>query len=115
MNAEILIKRNKQFVLDVLSLCKQLPNTKEADIMSRQLIRSASSTAANYRAACRARSKAEFVAKLGIVVEEIDESNFWLDLIIDSGINKSPSVKELLEESLELLKIYSSSRKSAKN
>ncbi len=64
--------------------------------------------------ACRARSDAEFFAKISIVVEEIDESNFWLDILIDSGISDNAQTKELLDESLDLLKIYSASRKTAK-
>ena len=115
MNSDQLISRNKQFVLSVIQLVRSLPKSNEAQIMGKQLLRSATSTAANYRAACRSRSKAEFLAKLSIVVEEIDESNFWIDLLIDSKITNGQEAKNLLNESLELIKIYSSSRKSARS
>ena len=115
MNSEILKERNKKFVLGVLALYKTLPKTSDAQIIGKQLVKAATSTAANYRAACRARSDAEFFAKISIVVEEIDESNFWLDILISSGISDNALTKELLDESLELLKIYSASRKTVKH
>ena len=115
MNAEILKARNKQFVLDVITLCRSIPKSNVSEIILKQLIRSATSTAANYRAVCRARSDAEFFAKLSIVVEEIDESNFWIDILIDADISNNSKTKTLLNESLELLKIYASSRKTAKH
>ena len=114
MDAETLIARNKRFVLDILLLYKSLPKSSDAQIVGRQLVRSSTSTAANYRAVCRARSDAEFFAKLNIVVEEIDESNFWLDILVDSGISDNAMTKTLLDESLELLKIYAASKKTAK-
>jgi len=114
MDAETLIARNKSFVLDILILYKSLPKSSDEQIIGRQLVRSSTSTAANYRAVCRARSDAEFLAKLNIVVEEIDESNFWLDILIDSGISDHAQTKKLLDESLELLKIYSASKKTTK-
>ena len=74
-------KRTKQFSLRIFKLSKAMPRTMESQVISRQIIRSASSVAANYRAACRGRSRAEFIAKLGIVEEESDETVFWLDSI----------------------------------
>jgi four helix bundle protein len=88
-----------------------MPNTLPAQVMARQLIRSATSVAANYRAVCRSRSRAEFIAKMSIVVEEADETLFWLELINESKISApDPS---LLDEAGEILSIMASSRKSA--
>jgi four helix bundle protein len=86
--AEVLKFRTKQFAVMVITFCRTLPKDEEFSIIKKQLIRSATSTAANYRAVCRARSDAEFFAKLSIVVEEADETLFWLELINDLGINK---------------------------
>lgn len=81
--------------------------------MDRQLLRSASSAAANYRATCRARSKAEFYAKLSIVIEEMDETLFWLELLEESGIHKSTSLKTIKDEAEILVRILSKARKTA--
>src|SRR5262245_66694323 len=78
--------RTKQFALRVMKLIDALPRTIQGHAIAKQIIRSATSVAANYRAACRARSRAEFIAKIGVVGEEADESCFWLELIIDSGL-----------------------------
>lgn len=82
--ADELKGRSKRFALAIIKLFRDLPRTEEARILGRQLLRSGTSVAANYRAVCRARSKAEFIAKLGVVVEEIDETVFWIELI--SGV-----------------------------
>ncbi len=84
--ATVLKDRTKAFALRILKLCRSLPKTDEARTIGRQLLRSGTSVAANYRAVCRARSKAEFVAKIGVVVEEADETAFWLELLVDAGI-----------------------------
>jgi four helix bundle protein len=86
----------------------------EAQVMGKQLLRSGTSVAANYRAACRARSKAEFVSKIGIVLEEVDESVLWIELLIDAGILKKTRLDELLSESRQLTAIFTASRKTAK-
>ena len=106
--------RTKAFALRSIRLYQQLPKTGEASILGKQYLRAATSTAANYRAACRARSKAEFVAKLGIVVEEADESVFWLELLTESDILKSNATEAALKEANEIMRIASSSRKTAK-
>jgi len=94
---------------------KSLPKTIEGRVIGNQLIRSGTSVGANYRAACRARSKAEFIAKLGVVIEEADESAFWLEIIIESNLLKKELVKPLLNETNEIIAIMVSSAKSAKS
>lgn len=84
--AEAFKSRTKKFVVDNINFFKTLPKTEEAKIIGRQLLRSSSSVGANYRAACRARSQAEFHAKLSIVVEEADESVFWMEVLIEAKI-----------------------------
>jgi len=106
--------RLKKFVLELIKFCQELPHTSEATIIKNQVLRSGSSVYANYRAACRARSKAEFFSKLSIVVEEADETEMWLDLLIDSKISDTSEVKRLHKESLEILKIMASARKNIK-
>jgi four helix bundle protein len=110
----VLRDRTKRFALRVLKLCDSLPKTEAARTISRQLLRSGTSVAANYRAVGRARSRAEFVAKMGVVVEEADESVFWLDLLVDSGIISKPRLDELTVEANELVAIFVASQKTAR-
>src|SRR5438552_13613834 len=105
--------RTKQFALRVLRLVAALPRTTEGRALGSQLVRSGTSVAANYRAACRARSKAEFIAKLGTVEEEADESAFWLELIIDSALISENKVRPLLNEASEIVAMIASSKKTA--
>jgi four helix bundle protein len=105
--------RTKEFALRVIRLVDALPNTVKGRAIANQIMRSATSVAANYRAACRARSRAEFIAKIGVVEEEADETAFWLELIIDSRIRSEKQLKPLLKEAGELVAIMASSRKSA--
>ena len=105
--------RTKEFALRVIRLVDALPNTVKGRAIANQIMRSATSVAANYRAACRARSRAEFIAKIGVVEEEADETAFWLELIIDSNIRSEKQVEPLLKEAGELVAIMASSRKSA--
>lgn len=107
--------RTKKFAVDVIAYCKSLPKSDEAFIIKKQLIRSATSVAANYRAVCRARSDAEFFSKLSIVVEEADESAFWIEIIKDADISVSKETTNLLKEATEILKIVSKSRKTLKD
>jgi len=100
-NEEELKMRTKQFALRVIRLCESLPKTATGAILGKQLLRSATSVGANYRAACRGRSKAEFIAKLGIVEEEADESLFWLELIAESGLLPAGRLAGLLREADE--------------
>jgi four helix bundle protein len=106
--------RTKEFALRVVTLFRALPQNEESRILGKQVLRSGTSLAANYRAACRARSKAEFVAKIGVAVEEADETVFWLELLGDAGIFPKERLQDLLGESNELLAILSASRRTAK-
>jgi four helix bundle protein len=105
--------RTKHFALRVMKLVDALPRTIQGRATANQIIRSATSVAANYRAACRARSRAEFIAKIGVVEEEADETAFWLELIIDLGLLKDAKIRPLLTEAGELVAIMAASRKSA--
>ena len=113
MNSDDLKKHTKQFALRVLKLVAALPDNVRGRIVGGQLARSGTSVGSNYRAACRARSKREFIAKIGIVEEEADESAFWMEVITEDGLLKLPLVQPLLDEANELAKIMASSRKSA--
>ena len=108
-------KRTKTFALRVMKLVEALPETSVGRTIGTQLVRSATSVGANYRAACRGRSKPEFVAKLGIVVEEADECGYWLELIIDSELLKKALVEPLLIEANELTAIMVASHKTAQS
>ncbi|HET9792702.1 MAG TPA: four helix bundle protein [Candidatus Angelobacter sp.] len=112
--SEQLRDRTKAFALRIVKLFQSLPLRTEAQVMGKQLLRSGTSVAANYRAACRARSKAEFVAKIGVVLEEVDESVLWIELLIDSGVLKKERLDELLNESRQLTAIFTASRRTAK-
>jgi len=106
--------RTKAFALRVFRMSQALPRTREANVIMQQLLRSSTSIAANYRAAGRARSKPEFISKLGVVVEETDETVFWLEFLADSGIVQATKLRELLNEANQLLLIFSASRSTAK-
>ena len=106
--------RTKRFAVDVIRLCCELPPTLDGRRLGQQLIDSGTSTAANYRAACRARSRAEFIAKLGTVLEEADESLFWLELMIDANLVTRPRAERLLKEADELTAIFTTSAKTAR-
>jgi len=113
MTERELLQRTKQFALRIFKLVDALPRTIQGRAVAAQLIRSGTSVAANYRAACRARSKPEFVAKLGVVEEEADESAFWLELIIETDLLSAAKVKPLLVEAGEIVAIMASSKKTA--
>jgi len=113
MRPDDLKKRTKTFALRVLKLGAALPKSLSGKTIGGQLVRAGTSVGANYRAACRARSKLEFIAKIGIVEEEADESAFWMELIIESELLKPQLVQSLLIEANELAKIMANSRKSA--
>jgi four helix bundle protein len=107
--------RTKSFALDIIRLCRTLPNNSEGWVIGKQLLRCGTSVAANYRAAGRARSQAEFVAKIGIVVEEADESVFWLELLQAAGTVSSKALIDLKKEAEELVAIFSASYRTAKS
>src|SRR5579863_3480880 len=97
-----------------IRLCQSLPRSQASTVITRQLLRSATSVGANYRAVCRARSKSDFVAKMGIVLEEADESAYWIELLIAANKTKSSQSVELLSEANELVAIATSSIKTAR-
>lgn len=105
-------KRTKLYVVRSTKLFQSLPKTEEARIFGKQFLRSASSMAANYRAACRARSKAEFFAKLSITIGEADETLFWLEILVETAIMPESRLKELMQEAEEILKVLSKARKN---
>jgi four helix bundle protein len=113
MTERELLDRTKKFALRVFKLVGALPRTIQGKAVAAQLIRSGTSVAANYRAACRARSKPEFIAKLGVVEEEADESAFWLELIIERDLLRAGNVKPLLTQAGEIVAIMASSKKTA--
>jgi four helix bundle protein len=113
MDSDDLKKRTKQFALRVLKLVAALPNTLEGRTIGGQLVRAGTAVGANYRASCRSRSKLEFVARIGVVEEEADESAYWMELIIESQLLKQQQAEPLLTEAGELARIMASSRISA--
>ena len=114
MNEIQLKNRTKEFAKNIIKLCRKLPNNREGRLIGDQLFRSGTSVAANYRAACRGRSKAEFVSKLAIVEEEADESMLWLELIKEMRISGESLVDDLIKESDEIVAIAVSSIKTTK-
>jgi len=107
--------RTKTFALRIIRMAEVLPKTRSANIIANQILRSSTSMAANYRAVGRARSKAEFIAKIGVVLEEADETVFWLEMLADSGIVSLEKLKSLEQEANELMLIFSASRRTAKS
>lgn len=112
--SEQLRSRTKQFAIRIVRLFRSLPKTEEAKIIGKQALRSGTSVAANYRAVCKARSKAEFIARIGVVVEEADETVFWLELLVETGILSQTRMNGLLTEANELLAIFAASQRTAK-
>ena len=106
--------RTKDFALRIIKMYTKLPKTSEAQVMGKQVLRSGTSVAANYREACRGRSKAEFKAKMGIVEQELDETELWLELLVESGTVPADKMKDLLCETDELLRIVVSSINTTK-
>ena len=115
MTSDELKTRTKRFALSVIRLGEVLPKSKVSDIIYGQLVRAATSIGANYRAACRARSHADFISKIGIVEEESDETQYWLELLADSDILKREKLSPLIMEADELTRIFTSSGKTAKS
>jgi len=106
--------RTRKFAVDILNFVDRLPNRRSANIIGNQLGRSASSVASNYRAACRARSHNEFIAKIGIVEEEADESVFWLDIAPDTMNAPKEIIDPLRNEARQLTAIFTATNKTAK-
>ena len=105
MDQHLMKKRTKDFALRILKVVTALPQTTEAKVIAYQLAKSGTSVGANYRAACRARSNKEFTAKMGVVLEEADETAFWLELITESNILSKSKIEPLLKEANELCAI----------
>jgi four helix bundle protein len=104
--------RTKEFALRIVRLYKTLPNGTAAQVLGKQLLRCGTSVGANYRAACRSRSRAEFVSRLAVVVEEADESMYWMELLVDGGIIKAGKLEPLQNEAKELTAIFTATRQS---
>ena len=113
MDKKELLARTKSFALRSLKLVDHLPRTMSGRAIGNQFVRSATSVGANYRAACRSRSSAEFAAKLGVVAEEADESVYWLELISESKLLPDLKVRDLLTEANELTAIFTSARRTS--
>ena len=114
MNPEDFKKRTKAFAVRVMKLAAALPDGKIADTISRQLLRCATSVGANCRAACRAKSDADFIAKMSIVEEEADKSLYWMELLIESKTMKSERLRDLLDEATQILAMTVASIKTVK-
>ncbi|HEX7283317.1 MAG TPA: four helix bundle protein [Vicinamibacterales bacterium] len=106
--------RTKRFAVEVIKLCRDLPATIEGRVIAGQLVRAGTSVAANYRSACRGRSRAEFIAKLGVVLEESDESLLWLEVIVDANVLPQSRVDRVLREADELTAIFTTAIKTAR-
>ena len=115
MKHENLQTRTKQFALQVIKFCEALPKDETSRILGRQLLRSGTSVGANYRAACRAKSKSDFISKMGTVLEEADESGYWIELLQEAGKVPVHATKEPLQESKELVAIAVSSINTARH
>ena len=111
---EELRDRTKIFALRVIRLFRSLPFRTDTQVLGKQLLRCGTAVAANYRAVCLSRSKAEFVARIGIVAEEADEVVLWLELLTESGIVKPEQTKELMKEARELPAIFTASQQTAR-
>jgi four helix bundle protein len=114
MIKEELKDRTKKFALMIIKLVDDLPNSKAGNTVGNQIIRAGTSVGANYRAACRARSNADFISKITIVEEECDESLFWLELILESKLLKKERLTDLIKEADELTAIFTASGKTAR-
>ncbi|OGQ11789.1 MAG: four helix bundle protein [Deltaproteobacteria bacterium RBG_19FT_COMBO_46_12] len=114
MNQEEMKQRTKVFALGIIQLVESLPKERTAEALGRQLLRSGTSVGSNYRSACRAKSIADFISKMGIVEEEADESLYWMELLIEAGIEVNIKMEALMKEAGELLSITVASIKTAK-
>jgi four helix bundle protein len=116
MNSETeqLRQRTKSLAIRVVRVDRSLPQAKDAQVLGTQLLRSGTSVGANYRAVCRSRSKPEFVSKIGIVLEEADETVFWLELLQETGIIAAEKIGDLLQKAKELTAIFTASQRTAK-
>jgi four helix bundle protein len=107
-------RRSKSFAIRIVNLFRSLSRSPDAQTLGKQLLRSGTSVAANYRAVCRSRSKAEFISRMGIVVEEADETVFWLELLGETGVVREDRTQDLLKEANELVAIFGASLRTSK-
>jgi len=115
MNQAQMKNRTKEFAKQIIKLCRQLPETREGRLIGNQIFRSGTSVGSNYRAVCRARSKPDFIAKVGIVLEEVDETLYWLELIVETKIMEDKNLNHLMKEADELAAIFVASLNKAKS
>jgi four helix bundle protein len=108
-------QRTKTFAIRIVKLYRSLPHSPDAQTLGKQVLRSGTSVAANYRAVCRARSKADFISKMGVVLEEADETVFWLELLIETGVLSEDRTRDLLKEANELLAVFGASLRTSKH
>jgi len=113
-NKDDLKQRTKRFALLIIKLVESLPKGRTAEVIGHQLLRAGTSVGANYRAACRARSRSDFISKMGIVEEEADEAIYWMELLVEGGILEPTKVEFLIKEASEILAITVSSIRTAK-
>ena len=114
MEENNLKQRTKKFALDVIKMVDSLPKTTIAHVIGKQLLRAGTSVGANYRSACRARSTADLIAKMGIVEEEADETLFWLEMLIECKKARVEELTPMMDEAEQLLRIFAASRMTAK-
>ena len=114
MDEDGLLGRTKRFALRIIKLCEALPNTPTAHVIRGQLLRSGTSVGSNYRAACRAKSSADFISKMGTVEEETDESLYWIEMLIEAAIVKQDLLTDLMKEGNEILAMTVSSINTAR-
>lgn len=115
MDREEMKRRTKRFALSVIQMVESLPRGRTAEVLGRQLLRAGTSVGANYRAACRAKSTADFISKLGTVEEEADESLYWMELLVEGGFAQEDPLKGLMTEANEIVAIVVSSIKSTRS
>jgi four helix bundle protein len=111
---ESLRDRTKAFAIRIVRLFRSLPNSPDAQIIGKQILRSGTAVGANYRSACRARSRQEFAARIGIVLEEADETVFWLELLEETGVIKHDRMTDLLGEARQLTAIFTTAQRTAR-
>ena len=114
MEQSYLKERTKSFALEIIKLVESLPKGRTADVIGRQLLDAGTSVGANYRAACRARSPADFISKMGIVEEEADETIYWMELLIEAKLVQENNISHLLREANQILAMTVSSIKTAR-
>jgi four helix bundle protein len=114
MNAEEMKRRTRCFALSVIRLVRAMPKGQESQVLGRQLLRAGTSVGANYRAACRGKSPADFIAKMGIVEEEADETMYWMELLMEAGLLRSEDAGDLMKEADEIVAITVASIRTAR-